>query len=198
MSKAATSAVTARVVQSDLGAGAALEPVPDEGALQVAVWSANNPYFDEKRLERRLLLVGEHRINIRQAWKPDGKGGTEIGYGAVVYPSAVVLADELREVALDGKRVVELGAGHGFVSIAAAVLGAAQVVCTDGDEGSCSLAAVNVADNSVEGTVEVSRMLWGDEEMQRAVRPSMSWWRPTWQRWCTKRPLRASSNASSR
>ena len=64
----------------------------DESALQVAVWSANNPYFDEKRLESRMLIVGDHRINIRQAWKPDGKGGTEIGYGAVVYPSAAVLA----------------------------------------------------------------------------------------------------------
>ena len=61
----------------------------------VAVWSANNPYFDEKRLERRLVTVGEHRIDVRQAWCDDGKGGTEIGYGAVVYNSAIVLAHEL-------------------------------------------------------------------------------------------------------
>ena len=59
------------------------------------MWTANNPYCDEKRLERRLVTVGGHRIDVRQAWRDDGKGGTEIGFGACVYNSAIVLAHEL-------------------------------------------------------------------------------------------------------
>jgi hypothetical protein len=55
----------------------------EERAL--AIYSQNNVFFDERKLEERMVTItgsaGEHRINIRQAWKPDGKGGTEIGYG---------------------------------------------------------------------------------------------------------------------
>lgn len=46
-----------------------------------------------------------------QAWKGDGKGGTDIGFGASVYPAAYVLAEYLERhpYLIEGKRVIELG-----------------------------------------------------------------------------------------
>lgn len=46
-----------------------------------------------------------------QAWKDGGKGGTDIGFGASVYPAAFVLADflERHPYLIRGKRVIELG-----------------------------------------------------------------------------------------
>lgn len=46
-----------------------------------------------------------------QAWKGDGKGGTDIGFGASVYPAAYVLAEYLERhpYLVRGKRVIELG-----------------------------------------------------------------------------------------
>lgn len=48
---------------------------------------------------------------ILQAWKGDGKGGTDIGFGASVYPAAYVLAEYLERhpYLIRGKRVIELG-----------------------------------------------------------------------------------------
>ena len=123
-----------------------------------------------------------------------------------------------KQINLSNKRVVELGAGHGLASIAAAKLGADECHCTDGDATSCALAGrlgkscflrkqvpsekqlyykpsiytnfelrsrsfaafqkgtftlseENVAANGVEGTVTVTRVLWGDAEMQRSISP---------------------------
>jgi len=140
--------------------------------LALAIYSQNNPYFDERKLEHRMIEIDGHRINVRQAWKPDGRGGTEIGFGAVVYPSAIVLAHELADLSLSGKRIIELGCGHGFASVAAGKLGAGEVICTDGDlEVLETLTIENVKTNGVSDNVRVKQLLWGDKEMEQALEP---------------------------
>ena len=51
-------------------------------------------------------------------------------YWADLWPSAQILAEEVRTMRLAGQRVLELGCGLGLVSIAAAMAGA-DVVATD-------------------------------------------------------------------
>lgn len=60
---------------------------------------------------RTLALCTVYRCTQFQAWKAGGKGGTEIGFGASVYPAAFVLADflERHPYLVRGKRVIELG-----------------------------------------------------------------------------------------
>lgn len=83
-----------------------------------------------------------------------GKGGTEIGFGASVYDSSIVMSEFLQEPVLvggdshvAGKSVVELGCGPGLNSIAATLARAAFVYCTDGDDASVELAHENFTEN---------------------------------------------------
>jgi len=69
------------------------------------------------------------------------------GTGATVWPASVVLVKYLerhRDAVVAGKRVVDLGAGTGVTSIAAALLRAESVVCTDGEPKVVELARDNV------------------------------------------------------
>lgn len=108
------------------------------------------------RLPQRLITlpsVGD--VDIAQRYKADGRGGTALGFGASVYHSAVVLAYHVAEHAaglVQGRRVLELGAGTGFVSVVAACVGG-RVTCTDGDAGLLPLMAENA---------ERNRHLWAD------------------------------------
>lgn len=61
-----------------------------------------------------------------------------------------------------GKRVLELGAGTGICSIAAAKLGAERCVATDGDEEVVTLLAKNVQVNDVQAQVSAHSLFWGD------------------------------------
>ena len=96
-------------------------------------------YFEED--------VARRPLRIKQRWSANGKGGTDIGFGASVYPAAIVLSAYISNNAslFVGKRVIELGAGCGLVSIAAAAAGAQLTVATDGDPGCVSLARENAA-----------------------------------------------------
>jgi predicted nicotinamide N-methyase len=63
-------------------------------------------------------------------------------YWADLWPSAQVLADEVRTMRLDGQRVLELGCGLGMVAIAAALAGA-DVTATDYYEDALQFARLN-------------------------------------------------------
>lgn len=59
-----------------------------------------------------------------------------------------------------GKRVLELGAGTGFLSLLCARLGAAHVFATDGSEAMVNLMRTNVANNAGVEKVMTCRTLW--------------------------------------
>jgi predicted nicotinamide N-methyase len=69
------------------------------------------------------------------------------GTGATVWPAALVLIKYLERHAstlVKGRHVIDLGSGTGVTSIAAAVLGAALVVCTDGEVSLVPLECHNI------------------------------------------------------
>jgi predicted nicotinamide N-methyase len=66
-------------------------------------------------------------------------------YWADLWPSAQILAGEVRTMRLAGQKVLELGCGMGLVAVAAALAGA-EVTATDYYEDAILFAALNVAD----------------------------------------------------
>lgn len=66
-------------------------------------------------------------------------------YWADLWPSAQILAGEVRTMRLAGQRVLELGCGMGLVAIAAAMAGA-DVTATDYYEDAILFAKLNAAD----------------------------------------------------
>ena len=68
-------------------------------------------------------------------------------YWADLWPSAQILAEEVRTMRLAGQRVLELGCGLGLVSIAAAMAGA-DVVATDYYDDALLFARLNAMVNT--------------------------------------------------
>ncbi|KAM4024313.1 protein N-lysine methyltransferase METTL21A isoform 1-T4 [Anomaloglossus baeobatrachus] len=98
-----------------------------------------------------------HTIRIKQDWK-------ELGVAAVVWDAAVVLCVYLEAggLNLQGRSVIELGAGTGLVGIVAALLGA-DVTVTDRDLAIEFLKS-NVHDNlpkPLEHKMSVKALNWG-------------------------------------
>jgi predicted nicotinamide N-methyase len=80
--------------------------------------------------------------------------GARAPYGAVLWSSAVVLAAVILESgALAGKTVLELGAGTGLCSLAAAKRGA-RVIATDEDSAALALLATAGAAQGLDVTVQ--------------------------------------------
>lgn len=132
-------------------------------------FSFRNPFHDALRDATRWFPLAGRRLRIDQNWKPDGRGGTAIGFGASVYDAAVLLALYLESHKDDvlGQRVIELGCGPGLVGIAAAYCGATSVVITDGDPASVALTQRNIELNGLpsDATPEcyATEYLWGDD-----------------------------------
>jgi 2-polyprenyl-3-methyl-5-hydroxy-6-metoxy-1,4-benzoquinol methylase len=94
------------------------------------------------------------------------------GTGSVVWSSSFVLAELLTRgavpgipVNLEGRSVIELGAGLGLCSIVCAKLGASKILATDGSEGVVELLARNAQVNlPLEPSFKAMRLQWGDLE----------------------------------
>ena len=82
-------------------------------------------------------------------------------YWAELWPSGVALAEHVGARDLRGLRVVELGAGLGLPSLAAALRGA-DVFATDWAEDAVALLAANAARNGIALRAEVVR--WDEPE----------------------------------
>ncbi len=80
--------------------------------------------------------------------------GARAPYGAVLWSSAVVLAAAILESgSLAGKTVLELGAGTGLCSLAAARRGA-RVIATDEDDAALTLLAIAAAAQGLDISVQ--------------------------------------------
>jgi predicted nicotinamide N-methyase len=82
-------------------------------------------------------------------------------YWAELWPSGVSLAEHVATRDLRGLRVLELGAGLGLPSLAAA-LGGADVLATDWAEDAVALLQANAARNDIRLRAEVAR--WDEPE----------------------------------
>lgn len=83
----------------------------------------------------------------------------KVPYGVVLWPAAIALAHELASRSLDGKRLLELGAGTGLPGIVAATLGA-RVVQTDRQEVALYVAKLNAERNAVSSSIELRAADW--------------------------------------
>lgn len=93
-----------------------------------------------------ISMTTSHRdvaFTVQQIQRGEVEG--TYGTGATVWPAAMVLLKYLERNfgLISGKRVVDLGSGTGVTSLAAALLGASHVVCTDGEESVVQLAYDN-------------------------------------------------------
>jgi predicted nicotinamide N-methyase len=82
-------------------------------------------------------------------------------YWAEVWPSGVLLAEHVAARDFRGRRVLELGAGLGLPSLAAALRGA-DVLATDWADDAVALLAANAARNGIALRAEVVR--WDEAE----------------------------------
>eukprot|EP01039_Chlorochromonas_danica_P005687 gene5687-6271_t len=154
----------------------------------IVPYSLYNPFANTLSLPERLFSIHGSTIRLAQRYCSDGKGGTELGFGASVYNCSIVLSKYLEQIGeqVQGKAVLEIGCGPALVSVTAACLGAAAVVATDGDELSVSLAAENLQNNRAAYDATLSscqavRLLWADEgDISRASGLFASYDGPHW------------------
>jgi ribosomal protein L11 methyltransferase len=79
-----------------------------------------------------------------------------MAFGTGLHASTRLCLEALVERPPAGRSVLDLGTGSGILAIAAARLGAAQVLALDIDPVATRVAAENVAQNGVEGQVTVA------------------------------------------
>ena len=94
-------------------------------------------------------------FHVRQIQR--GEIDNTYGTGATVWPASVVLikylqlhATQLFSNNLPDMKVLDLGTGTGITSIAAALLGAKHIICTDGDANVVRLAQMNISNAAME------------------------------------------------
>jgi ribosomal protein L11 methyltransferase len=110
----------------------------------------------------RIQRVG--RLVIRPRWRryvaKDGESVITLdpgmAFGTGQHPTTRMCLLALQEQPIAGSRVLDLGAGSGILAIAAALLGAAEVVAVDTDPLAVGIARENVAANGVETKVKVA------------------------------------------
>ncbi|KAK6008776.1 hypothetical protein QM012_000679 [Aureobasidium pullulans] len=135
-------------------------PMPDDAtAAQQRNWVTYTPLAQdsailEKEPELKLL---ENRAVISGA----GTTGLRTWEAALHLSSYLLGSPELIE-SIKGKKVIELGAGTGLLSIlCASHLSAAHVTATDGDEGVVQALHENAAFNDIKDSMDIGVLWWG-------------------------------------
>src|SRR5438132_3594628 len=139
----------------------ALGKLRDVGPLQVRTlretdWAnAWKEYFFVHRVGRRTVIVPSWRDYVAQ---PDDVVlllDPGMAFGTGLHPTTRLCLQALEDVLQPGMRVLDVGAGSGILSIAAARLGASHVEAVEIDPVAASVCQENVARNSVGDIVSV-------------------------------------------
>ena len=77
---------------------------------------------------------------------------------AKVWPSSIILGRLLRKYDLNGKHLLELGAGLGIVSLVAANYGLEQITTTDIQPDALLMAKANVLKNNLDNKIQVKSL----------------------------------------
>jgi predicted nicotinamide N-methyase len=121
----------------------------------------------DQHVEETIELAGREVVLVRPASADeliDEAAFDEeefLPYWAELWPSGVVLAEAVGALDLRGSRVLELGAGLGLPSLAAALRGA-DVLATDWAEDAVELLRLNAGRNHV--GLRAERVRWDDPE----------------------------------
>lgn len=134
-----------------------LEPLPDDD------WASSwRKYYHP-------LRIG-HRLVVKPRWRPwppsDGsllahdddiviELDPQMAFGAGTHPSTQLCLEAAEALVGPGDTVADVGCGSGILSIAAAKLGARQVLAVDNDPVAAEIAAQNVRYNGVAEQVQV-------------------------------------------
>mmetsp|Transcript_41824 Transcript_41824/g.131888 ORF Transcript_41824/g.131888 Transcript_41824/m.131888 type:complete len:394 (+) Transcript_41824:98-1279(+) len=131
-----------------------------------------------------LPLSGQYahvRIKIHEdrsyGSQPTCKGDGTLKTGGVVWDAAYCLVDLISQLGMEsfrGRRVLELGAGCGFVGLAAASLGAI-VTLTDRSDHLENLSKNADLNTSMENVVDVAALDWDDREAARRFSEPFDW-----------------------
>jgi ribosomal protein L11 methyltransferase len=111
------------------------------------------------------------RIVVSPSWADPGIRPGEVlvtidpgmAFGTAEHPTTRGSLRLLDTLVSPGDRIADIGAGSGILSIAAARLGAAEVVAVEMDAWSCEVARENAELNGVEGLIRVIDMAIGPE-----------------------------------
>jgi D-alanine-D-alanine ligase len=148
-----------------------LEPL--EALALSAQWAGlDYPALVERMLSaalRRYEALPPERLRPVRIDLPTGPIELQIPEGVHVPPPSSIDLAGLLDVQ-EGEDVLDLGCGSGFLSIAAAKLGARRVVAIDLDPGALQAAAQNAHRNGVSGKVEIRAGSWY-EPLQRRSSP---------------------------
>ena len=134
-----------------------LEPLPEED------WAtAWQQYYHPLRIGQRLVIKPRW-----EQWPPaDGQLPVydddiiieldpQMAFGTGTHPTTQLCLEATEVLVQPGDMVADVGCGSGILSIAAAKLGARQVVAVDDDPVAAEIAAQNVRHNGVHGQVQV-------------------------------------------
>lgn len=110
----------------------------------------------------QVLHVGP-RLRVVPSWIPYTPGPDEViitldpgmAFGTGLHPSTQLCLLALEELIRPGMRILDVGTGSGILAIAAAKLGAAEVLAVDVEEIAVRTARQNVALNGAAGVVRV-------------------------------------------
>ncbi len=91
-----------------------------------------------------------------------------VGFGSGMHETTRMCVDYLEEMMFPGAHVVDVGSGSGILSIAAARLGAGEVVALENDAQAVAATKRNVRDNEVDVAVYISD-LFGHHHMKSDI-----------------------------
>lgn len=112
------------------------------------------------------LRVGT-RLLIRPSWSDEPAGDAAVvltldpgrAFGTGTHATTSLCLDviaRLAESAAPPRKVLDVGAGSGILAMAAAALGAPEVIACEIDHDACQVAAENIAANTLEGRITVT------------------------------------------
>jgi ribosomal protein L11 methyltransferase len=116
------------------------------------------------------LRIGR-RFVIKPSWREFDAQPDELiialdpgmAFGTGLHPTTRMMLEAMEDVIVTGDRVFDVGTGSGILAIAAARLGAAEVLAVDVDPIACSIASENIGLNKVDSVVSVSEGSGGSE-----------------------------------
>lgn len=110
--------------------------------------------FGPMRFGRRLWIVPSGMAIPAAPDRVEISLDPGLAFGTGTHPTTALCLEWLDAHPPAGKTVVDFGCGSGVLGIAAALLGAARVVCVDNDPQALESTTANAARNAVSGCVQ--------------------------------------------
>ena len=148
------------------------------GNSESALCSLDTMLVDEyhgscQQLDNLVRVRAGKVFTIRQDWGGSASTGAAVWNGANMV--SWYMENVLGKANLEGKSLLELGAGVGFDGLIASSMGSSDVVISDGNEDVLKLADKNIAINIPEdrrGSIRTGRLRWNtDDENSFLVSP---------------------------